>query len=253
MHAKKIIAVASGKGGVGKSTVAANLATALAKKGCSVGLLDADVYGPSMPKMFGAEDVIPETKNVEGREMIVPVERHGVRLLSIGFFAHPKDALVWRGPKATNAVKQMIHQCDWGELDCLLIDLPPGTGDVHVTVVQELPVTGALVVSTPQEVALADAAKAIGMFRSEHVNVPILGLVENMAWFTPAELPENRYYIFGNGGCKLLAERENIPLLAQIPIVQSVCESGDSGRPAATDEKSVVGRAFAELAEKLKI
>ena len=253
IHAKNIIAVASGKGGVGKSTVAANLAVALAKMGFSVGLLDADIYGPSMPKMLGAEDIKPAIKGSEGHEIIVPVERYGVQMLSIGFFVRPQDALIWRGPMATNALKQLLHQGEWGEPDYLLIDLPPGTGDVHLTIVQELPVTGAIIVSTPQDVALADAVKAINMFQTEKVNVPILGLVENMAWFTPEELPDNRYYIFGNGGCKALAERESIPLLGQIPIVQGICESGDSGQPIVTNETSITGKAFMELAQNLLV
>ena len=248
LHAKNIIAVASGKGGVGKSTVAVNLAVALAKMGYKVGLLDADIYGPSIPKMLGVEDIQPKLKGVEGHEMIVPVERYGVRMLSIGFFVRPEDALIWRGPMASNAVKQLVHQGEWGDPDYLLIDLPPGTGDVHLTIVQELQVTGAIIVSTPQEVALADAIKGINMFRTEKVNVPILGLVENMAWFTPEELPENRYYIFGNGGCKALAEHENIPLMGQIPIVQNIREGGDNGQPVVVNENSITGKAFMELA-----
>ena len=253
LHAKYIIAVASGKGGVGKSTVAANLAVAFAKLGYCVGLLDADIYGPSMPKMFGAEDMQPKVNCGKGHELIVPVERYGVRMLSIGFFVRPDDALIWRGPRATSAIKQLLHQSDWGELDYLLIDLPPGTGDVHLTIVQELPLTGAIIVSTPQEVALADAVKAINMFQNEHVKIPILGLIENMAWFTPEELPNNRYYIFGNGGCKALAEREGVPLLGQIPIVQSICESGDSGQPLATNENSIIGKAFMDLVKGLEL
>jgi len=251
VHAKNIIAIASGKGGVGKSTVAVNLAVALAKMGYSVGLLDADIYGPSIPKMLGAEELKPMVKGSEGHEIIVPVERNGVRMLSIGFFVRPEDALIWRGPMASNALKQLLHQGEWGEPDYLLIDLPPGTGDVHLTIVQELSVTGAIIVSTPQEVALADAVKGINMFKTEKVNVPILGLVENMAWFTPEELPENRYYIFGNGGCKALAEREGIPLLGQIPIVQGICESGDNGQPVVASEDSIIGKAFMELAKNL--
>jgi len=206
LQAKNIIAVASGKGGVGKSTVAVNLAVALSKMGYSIGLLDADIYGPSMLKMLGVENTKPTVKGSEGHEIIVPVERYGVRMLSIGFFVRPNDALIWRGPMATNAIKQLIHQGEWGNPDYLIIDMPPGTGDVHLTIVQELPVTGAVIVSTPQDIALADAVKGINMFQNDKVKVPILGLVENMAWFTPQELPENRYYIFGNGGCKALAE-----------------------------------------------
>ncbi len=247
---RNIIAVASGKGGVGKSTVAANLAVALARAGWRVGILDADIYGPSMPKMFGLEDFSPLTEVEEGRELIVPAEKYGVEVMSIGFFIQPTDALVWRGAMATNALRQLIHQTRWGELDFLLIDMPPGTGDVHLTLVQELAVTGAVIVSTPQQVALADVVRGIRMFRSEGINVPVLGLVENMAWFTPAELPENRYYIFGNGGCKRLAEENDIPLLGQIPLVQSVCEGGDSGVPVAEGD-SVTGQAFSALAARL--
>jgi ATP-binding protein involved in chromosome partitioning len=251
LQAKNIIAVASGKGGVGKSTIAVNLAVALAKLGYSVGLLDADIYGPSMPKMLGVEGAQPKVKGNEGHEIIVPVEQYGVRMLSIGFFVRPEDAVIWRGPMATSALKQMLHQGEWGEPDYLLIDLPPGTGDVHLTIVQELPVTGAVIVSTPQEVALADAVKGIHMFQSDKVNVPILGLVENMAWFTPEELPDNRYYFFGNGGCKALAEREGIRLLGQIPIVQGIREGGDNGKPVVTNEHSVIGKALMDLAKNL--
>ena len=251
LQAKNIIVVASGKGGVGKSTVAVNLAVALAKMGYSVGLLDADIYGPSLPKMLGVENMQLKVRGGEGHEIIVPVERYGVRMLSIGFFVRPEDALIWRGPMATNAIKQLVHQGEWGNPDYLLIDLPPGTGDVHLTIVQELPVTGAIIVSTPQEIALADAIKGINMFRTEKVNVPILGLVENMAWFTPEELPDHRYYIFGNGGCKALAERENIPLMGQIPIVQSIREGSDNGQPVVVNENSITGEAFMKLAQNL--
>jgi len=251
IHAKNIIVIASGKGGVGKSTVAVNLSVALAKMGYSVGLLDADIYGPSIPRMMGVEDIKPAITGSEGHEIIIPVERYGVRMLSIGFFVRPQDALIWRGPMATNAIKQLLHQAEWGEPDYLLIDLPPGTGDVQLTIVQELSVTGAIIVSTPQEIALADAVKAINMFQTEKVNVPILGLVENMSWFTPEELPDNRYYIFGNGGCKALAKREGNPLLGQIPIVQGICESGDNGQPVVCNENSITGKAFVELAQNL--
>ena len=251
LQVKNIIVVASGKGGVGKSTVAVNLAVALAKIGYSVGLLDADIYGPSMLKMLGVENLKPTVKGGEGKEIIVPVERYGVRMLSIGFFVRPEDALIWRGPMATNAIKQLINQGEWGKPDFFLIDLPPGTGDVHLTIVQELPVTGAVIVSTPQEVALADAVKGINMFQNDKVNVPILGLVENMAWFTPEELPDHRYYIFGNGGCKALAEREGIRLLGQIPIVQGIREGGDNGQPVVVNENSITGKAFMELAQNL--
>ncbi|MBR4619603.1 MAG: Mrp/NBP35 family ATP-binding protein [Salinivirgaceae bacterium] len=245
---KNIIAVASGKGGVGKSTVAVNLAVALAQQGAKVGLVDADIYGPSIPLMFDLHDARPMANE---EQMIVPIEKYGVRLLSIGFFVNAKDALVWRGPMATSALKQMIMEADWGELDYLLIDMPPGTGDIHLTIIQMLALTGAIIVSTPQEVALADALKGMNMFRNEKINVPVLGLVENMAWFTPAELPENKYYIFGNGGCKRLAEKEGVNFLGQIPIVQSVCESGDKGMPAAMDRGSIVGGYFHSLADSV--
>ena len=248
---KNIIAIASGKGGVGKSTIATNLAVALAKLGHKVGLIDADVYGPSVPKMFNVEDAKLEVKHSYGQELIVPVVKYGVKLLSVGFFINPNDALVWRGPMATNALKQLIHQGEWGELDYLLIDLPPGTGDIHLTVVQEMAITGVVIVSTPQKVALADAIKGINMFRGEKINVPVLGLVENMAWFTPEELPNNKYYLFGKEGCKDLAKEMNIPLLGEVPIVQSICEGGDQGRPSALDENSIVGSAFKTLAEQL--
>ena len=251
LHAKNIIAVASGKGGVGKSTVAVNIAVALAKMGYSVGLLDADIYGPSIPKMLGVEERQPAIKGNEGNEIIVPVEQYGVRMLSIGFFVRPQDALIWRGPMATSAIKQLLNQGEWGETDYFVIDLPPGTGDVHLTIVQELSVTGAVIVSTPQEVALADAVKGINMFQADNVSVPVLGLVENMSWFTPEELPDNRYYIFGNGGCKTLAERKGIRLLGQIPVVQSICEGGDCGQPIVTNEQSITGKAFMELAQNL--
>ena len=245
---KNIIGISSGKGGVGKSTVAANLAVALAKLGHKVGLLDADIFGPSMPKMFQVEDARPYAETKEGREMIIPVEKYGVKLLSIGFFVDPDQATLWRGGMASNALKQLIGDADWGELDYFLIDLPPGTSDIHLTVVQTLAMTGAIVVSTPQAVALADARKGINMFTNDKITVPILGLVENMAWFTPAELPENKYYIFGREGAKRLAEEMNVPLLGQIPIVQSICENGDRGTPAALDENTVTGRAFLSLA-----
>ncbi len=245
---KNIIAVASGKGGVGKSTVAVNLAIGLKHQGYSVGLLDADVYGPSIPKMFAMEDAHPTGKTEDGIEWIVPVEKYGIKLLSVGFFVKPEDALVWRGPMATSALKQLISQGDWGDLDYLVLDLPPGTGDVHLTIVQEVPVTGAIIVSTPQEVALADVVKGISMFTGDKVNVPVLGLVENMAWFTPGELPENRYYIFGREGCKKLAEKLGIPLLGQVPIVQGICESGDVGAPVAEEKDSPMGKVFSDLA-----
>jgi ATP-binding protein involved in chromosome partitioning len=247
---KNIIAVASGKGGVGKSTVAANLAVALAGLGYKVGLLDADILGPSVPKMFGMEDAKPVMETIDGRDLIVPEEKYGVKLLSIGFFVNPETALVWRGTMASNALKQLITDAAWGELDYFLLDMPPGTGDIHLTLVQTLAVTGAVIVTTPQEVALADARKGISMFVGKKVRVPVLGLIENMAWFTPAELPENRYYIFGKGGGAKLAEEMNVPLLGQIPIVQSICESGDSGSPVALSE-TLTGEAFRNLAIKL--
>lgn len=245
---KNIIGISSGKGGVGKSTVSANLAVSLARLGFKVGLLDADIFGPSMPKMFQVEDARPYAENIDGRDLIVPVEKYGIKLLSIGFFVDPDQATLWRGGMASNALKQLIADANWGDLDYFLIDLPPGTSDIHLTVVQTLALTGAIVVSTPQAVALADARKGINMFVNEKVNVPILGLVENMAWFTPAELPENKYYIFGKEGAKQLAEEMNVPLLGQIPIVQSICESGDNGTPVALDENTVTGRAFLQLA-----
>lgn len=249
---KNIIAVASGKGGVGKSTVAANLAVALAQSGKRVGLIDADVYGPSIPLMFGLEGQRPAARTEEGVEWIIPIEKFGVKLLSVGLFVRPEDAVIWRGPMATSALKQLISQGDWGELDILLIDLPPGTGDVHLTMVQEVPVTGVVIVSTPQNVALADVVKGINMFTGEKINVPVLGLIENMSWFTPEELPDNRYYIFGKDGCKQLAEKMNIPLLGQVPIVQGIRESGDSGLPAALDPDTPSGRAFQLLSEEVE-
>ncbi len=248
---KNIIAVSSGKGGVGKSTVAANLAIAMARMGYKVGLLDADIFGPSMPKMFGVEDVRPYAVTVDGRDLIEPVEKYGVKMLSIGFFVNPDTATLWRGGMASNALKQLIADADWGELDFLILDTPPGTSDIHLTLLQTLAITGAVIVSTPQQVALADARKGIDMYQNEKVGVPILGLVENMAWFTPAELPDNRYFIFGREGCRHLAEEMNVPLLAQIPLVQSVCDSGDSGTPAALDVESDTGQAFLALAQSV--
>lgn len=246
-----IIAVSSGKGGVGKSTVAANLAVALAMQGYKVGLVDADIFGPSIPKMFGCEDARPYMTEVDGKEYIVPVEKYGVKLLSIGFFVDPASATVWRGPMASNALKQMVEQGFWEELDYMLIDLPPGTSDIHLTLVQTVALSGAIVVSTPQQVALADAVKGINMFESPGISVPVLGLVENMAWFTPAELPENKYYLFGKEGCKQLAEEKGLRLLGQIPVVQSICEGGDSGEPVALNPDSVTGIAFRQLAVQL--
>ena len=246
---KNIIAVSSGKGGVGKSTVAANLAISLARLGYKIGLLDADIFGPSMPKMFHVEDARPYAVEKDGRQLIEPIEKYGVKLLSIGFFVNPDTATLWRGGMASNALKQLIADADWGELDYFILDTPPGTSDIHLTLLQTLAITGAVIVSTPQNVALADARKGIDMYRNNKVNVPILGLVENMAWFTPAELPENRYYIFGKEGCKRLAEEMQTPLLAQIPLVQSICESGDEGEPAACHIDTVTGQAFINLAQ----
>jgi ATP-binding protein involved in chromosome partitioning len=246
---KNIIAVSSGKGGVGKSTVSANLAIALARLGYKVGLLDTDIFGPSMPKMFHVEDARPYAINKDGRDLIEPIEQYGVKLLSIGFFVNPDTATLWRGGMATSALKQLIADADWGELDYFILDTPPGTSDIHLTLLQTLSITGAVIVSTPQQVALADARKGIDMYRNEKVNVPILGLIENMAWFTPAEMPQNKYYIFGKDGCKNLAAEMNIPLLAQIPIVQSICENGDAGTPAATQVDTMTGQAFINLAQ----
>jgi ATP-binding protein involved in chromosome partitioning len=247
---KNIVAVSSGKGGVGKTTIAVNLSIALAAKGFSVGLLDADVFGPSVPRMFNAEGYQPEVERKKNTDLIKPLIKYGVKVLSPGFFVNPSEAVVWRGPMASGFLKQLITQGDWGELDYLIFDLPPGTSDIHLTLVQEVPVTGAIVVSTPQQVALADAVKGISMFRNERINVPVLGLVENMSWFTPAELPGNRYYIFGKEGCKELAEKMNVPLLGQIPLVQSICEGSDSGHPAALDD-SETGEAFMNLADEV--
>lgn len=248
---KNIIAISSGKGGVGKSTVAANLAVALAALGYKVGLLDADIFGPSQPKMFNLEDARPYLEDVDGRELIKPAENYGVKLLSIGFFVNRGDAVLWRGSMASNALKQLIRDANWGELDYFLVDLPPGTSDIHLTLVQTLGITGAIVVSTPQEVALADARKGIAMFQGDKINVPVLGLIENMAWFTPAELPENRYYLFGKEGGKRLAEELDIPLLGQIPIVQSICDGGDNGKPVALASDTSTGIAFRTLAENI--
>ncbi len=246
---KNIIAVSSGKGGVGKSTVSANLAIALAKLGYKVGLLDTDIFGPSMPKMFGVEEERPFAVNKEGRDLIVPIEKYGVKLLSIGFFVNPDTATLWRGGMASSALKQLIADADWGDLDYFILDTPPGTSDIHLTLLQTLSITGAVIVTTPQKVALADARKGIDMYRNDKVNVPILGLVENMAYFTPAELPENKYYIFGKDGGKNLAKELEAPLLAQIPIVQSICENGDEGTPAATKVDTITGQSFLSLAQ----
>ena len=247
---KHIIGIASGKGGVGKSTVAVNLAIALARLGYKVGLADADVYGPSVPKMTATEGLMPDAFQEGEKEVIVPLEKYGVKWMSIGYFAKPEQALIWRGPMACNALKQMILQVRWGELDFLLIDMPPGTGDIHISLVHDIPMEGAVIVSTPQDVALADVEKGVNMFRNESVNKPIIGLVENMAWFTPAEHPDERYYLFGKDGGIRMAEKYQIPLLGQIPIVQSIREGGDAGEPAALSSRPD-GLAFIEIAKKL--
>jgi ATP-binding protein involved in chromosome partitioning len=247
---KHIIGIASGKGGVGKSTVAVNLAVALARLGYKVGLADADVYGPSVPKMTASEGQMPDAFQEGEKEIILPFEKYGVKWMSIGYFARPEQALIWRGPMACNALKQMILQVRWGELDFLLIDMPPGTGDIHISLVHDIPLAGAVIVSTPQDVALADVEKGVNMFRNKDVNKPIFGLVENMAWFTPEEHPDEKYYIFGKGGAIKMAEKYNIPLLGQIPIVQSIREGGDAGEPAALSSRPD-GLAFLALAEKL--
>lgn len=248
---KNVIAVSSGKGGVGKSTVASNLAVSLAALGYEVGLLDADIFGPSVPKMFHLENEQVFAEEVEGRQLMIPALKYGVKILSIGFFINPDSAALWRGGMASNALKQLIADTRWGTLDYLIIDTPPGTSDIHLTLLQTLSITGAVIVSTPQQVALADARKGIDMYRNEKVNVPILGLVENMAWFTPAELPKNKYFIFGREGVCRLAEEMNVPLLGQIPIVQSICESGDEGEPVATDSDNPLSTFFRELAQNV--
>jgi ATP-binding protein involved in chromosome partitioning len=248
---KNIIAVASGKGGVGKSTVTANLAVTLAKMGFNVGVLDADIYGPSMPIMFDVENEKPTSITIDGKSKMKPVESYEVKLLSIGFFTAPSQAVIWRGPMAAKALNQMIFDADWGELDFMLIDLPPGTGDIHLSIMQALPITGAVVVSTPQNVALADAKKGVGMFLSESINVPVLGIIENMAYFTPEELPENKYYIFGKEGAKNLAEDLKVPFLGEVPIVQSIREAGDYGRPAALQEGSIIAQVFEKITQNV--
>jgi len=249
---KNIIAVASGKGGVGKSTVAANLAIALAKEGYKTGIIDADIYGPSIPLMFNVMDAKPKVRSEGSQQWIIPVEQYGVQVLSIGFFVDPTQALIWRGPMASNALKQLLEETDWGELDYLVIDLPPGTGDIHLTLAQEIPVTGIAVVTTPQEVALADARKAISMFNTDKIKIPILGFIENMSYFTPAELPENKYYIFGREGGKKLAEDSGLPFLGEIPLVQSICDAGDRGTPVVMNESSPVTEAFMQLARNIR-
>lgn len=251
IQARHVIAIHSGKGGVGKSTVSANLAIALAKRGFRVGLLDADIHGPSMPKMFHTEDCRPVSVEENGRTLIEPIEQYGIKMLSIGFFVDPSSAVVWRGGMASNAIKQLIQDAHWGELDYFLIDLPPGTSDIHLTLVQTLRLTGAIVITTPQPVALVDARKGVDMFHNEKINVPVLGLIENMAWFTPAELPNNRYYIFGKDGGKQLADELQIPLLGQIPLVQSIREAGDDGTPIALQTGHPAAQIFDEIAQKL--
>lgn len=248
---QNIIAVASGKGGVGKSTVTANIAVTLAKMGFKVGLLDTDIYGPSMPIMFDVANEKPLSINMNGKAKMKPIENYGVKLLSIGFFTQPNQAVIWRGPMAAKALNQMIFDAHWGELDFLLLDLPPGTGDIHLSIMQSLPVTGAVVVSTPQEIALADARKGVAMFQQEAINVPVLGIVENMAYFTPAELPDNKYYIFGENGAKNLSEDLEVPFLGQIPLVQSIREAGDIGRPAALQTATPTEEAFEELTKNV--
>lgn len=248
---QNIIAVASGKGGVGKSTVTANLAVTLAKMGFKVGLLDADIYGPSMPIMFDVASAKPLATNINGNSKMLPVENYGVKLLSIGFFTQPNQAVIWRGPMASKALNQMIFDAHWEELDFMLVDLPPGTGDIHLSIMQSMPITGAVVVSTPQEVALADARKGVAMFQQEAINVPVLGIVENMAYFTPEELPDNKYYIFGKTGARNLATDLNVPFLGEIPLVQSIREAGDIGRPAALQTGTPVEKAFEELTKNV--
>lgn len=247
---KNIIGVSSGKGGVGKSTVAANLAVALVREGYKVGLLDADIFGPSQPKMFGVEGEQIFVRESDGRNLLIPVERYGVKMLSIGFVVDPDSAVLWRGGMASNALRQLISDADWGELDYFIIDMPPGTSDIHLTLVQTLAITGVVVVSTPQQVALADARKGIAMFRTKEINVPILGLVENMAWFTPSAHPDERYYIFGRDGGANLAQSLNVPLLAQIPIVDSICSSSDNGTPISLDD-TITSAAFIHLAREV--
>ncbi|ARV07181.1 chromosome partitioning protein [Polaribacter sp. SA4-10] len=248
---KNIIAIASGKGGVGKSTITANTAVALAKMGFKVGVLDADIYGPSMHLMFDVEKAKPLSVKVDGRSKMKPVENYGVKLLSLGFFTNPNQAVIWRGPMASKALNQLIFDADWGELDFLLIDLPPGTGDVHLSIVQALPISGAVIVSTPQNIALADAKKGVAMFQQESINVPVLGIIENMAYFTPEELPENKYYIFGKDGAKNLAKDIDTKFLGEIPLVQSIRESGDVGRPVALQEGTVLEKAFNEISREM--
>ncbi|MGX1641420.1 MULTISPECIES: Mrp/NBP35 family ATP-binding protein [Sphingobacterium] len=249
---KNIILVSSGKGGVGKSTVAANLALALANTGAKTGLLDADIYGPSVPLMFGVEGAKPQSsQGPDGKNRIVPVERYGLKLLSIGFFTDPNQPIPWRGPMATSAIKQLFGDTDWGELDYLIVDMPPGTGDIHITTAQSYPIAGAVIVTTPQQVALADAIKGMAMYQMEGVKVPIIGVIENMSYFTPAELPDNKYYIFGKDGGKRLAADNQVPFLGEIPLVKSVADAGDNGFPIALDQDEPVAKAFADIAGRV--
>lgn len=249
---KNIILVSSGKGGVGKSTVASNLAVTLAKDGAKVGLIDADIYGPSVPIMFGLVGAKPSARETEnGKTLILPIEKYGIKLLSLGFFADPDQPVPWRGPMASNAIKQLFNDGDWGELDYLIVDLPPGTGDIHITISQSFPIAGAVIVTTPQQVALADTKKGLAMFRMQGINIPVLGVIENMSYFTPAELPENKYYIFGKDGGKALADQYGVPFLGEIPLVQSVAEAGDSGEPIAVNGTSPLALAFTEIAGKM--
>ena len=249
---KNIILVSSGKGGVGKSTVASNLAVTLAADGAKVGLIDADIYGPSVPIMFGLVGAKPSAREIaDGKSLILPIEKYGIKLLSLGFFADPDQPVPWRGPMASNAIKQLFNDADWGELDYLIVDLPPGTGDIHITISQSFPIAGAVIVTTPQQVALADTRKGLAMFRMPGINIPVLGVIENMSYFTPAELPSNKYYIFGKDGGKELAAQYGVPFLGEIPLVQSITAAGDSGTPISLDQESVLAEAFAVIAGKL--
>jgi ATP-binding protein involved in chromosome partitioning len=249
---KNIILVSSGKGGVGKSTVASNLAVSLAADGAKVGLIDADIYGPSVPIMFGLIGAKPSARETaEGKSLILPIEKYGIKLLSLGFFADPDQPVPWRGPMASNAIKQLFNDADWGELDYLIVDLPPGTGDIHITISQSFPITGAVIVTTPQQVALADTRKGLAMFRMPGINIPVLGVIENMSYFTPAELPANKYYIFGKNGGRDLATQYDVPFLGEIPLVQSITEAGDNGEPISMDKDSLLSTAFAEIARKM--
>lgn len=249
---KNIVLVSSGKGGVGKSTVSANLALALSETGAKVGLLDADIYGPSLPIMFGLESAKPETtKNEQGQTKILPIEKFGLKLLSIGFFTDPSQPIPWRGPMATSAIKQLFNDTDWGDLDYLVVDMPPGTGDIHITVAQGYPISGSVIVTTPQNVAVTDAVKGIAMYKMEGINIPVLGVVENMAYFVPAELPDNKYYIFGKGGGKRLAEENDIPFLGEIPLVKSIADAGDNGFPVILDREDSSANYFSEVAQKV--